>query len=227
LVEHLRSLPSGGRSAILGVRPPNEPQRAAPRKLSDSSTSGNVNFSVVRSHLLDIVPIFCVSNCQPSSKCNAAGFESLPSLSALPRSKALRLRHLQFANSFSEPVTEMAPDRRKEFWTQLVRTAAGGGSFAEGIWGSSESEMRTAARVRPSEGRATIFGGVSRSGELDNDHGLTRARVRSRHGLHLTRCLRATGVRCLVWLRARHYSHHDAEDIVQGFFTNLLRHDSL
>lgn len=30
-----------------------------------------------------------------------------------------------------------------------------------------------------------------------------------------------------VWLRTRHYSHHDAEDIVQGFFANLLRHDFL
>ena len=31
----------------------------------------------------------------------------------------------------------------------------------------------------------------------------------------------------LVWLRARNYSHHDAEDLIQGFFTNLLRHDFL
>ena len=31
----------------------------------------------------------------------------------------------------------------------------------------------------------------------------------------------------LVWLRARNYSHHDAEDLVQGFFASLLRHDFL
>ena len=31
----------------------------------------------------------------------------------------------------------------------------------------------------------------------------------------------------LVWLKARNYSHHDAEDLVQGFFAGLLRHDFL
>ena len=31
----------------------------------------------------------------------------------------------------------------------------------------------------------------------------------------------------LVWLKANNYSHHDAEDLVQGFFVSLLRHDFL
>ena len=31
----------------------------------------------------------------------------------------------------------------------------------------------------------------------------------------------------LTWLRARHYSPHDAEDLVQSFFAGLLRHDFL
>ena len=31
----------------------------------------------------------------------------------------------------------------------------------------------------------------------------------------------------LTWLLARHYSPHDAEDLVQGFFVSLLRHDFL
>ena len=31
----------------------------------------------------------------------------------------------------------------------------------------------------------------------------------------------------LIWLRARHYSPHDAEDLLQGFFANLLRHNFL
>ena len=31
----------------------------------------------------------------------------------------------------------------------------------------------------------------------------------------------------LIWLRARHYPPHDAEDLLQGFFANLLRHDFL
>lgn len=31
----------------------------------------------------------------------------------------------------------------------------------------------------------------------------------------------------VVWLRARHYSPEDAEDLVQGFFAGLLRHDFL
>jgi RNA polymerase sigma-70 factor (ECF subfamily) len=31
----------------------------------------------------------------------------------------------------------------------------------------------------------------------------------------------------LIWLRARHYSPHDAEDLVQSFCAGLLRHDFL